>query len=99
MGAGLELGRHLGIHGDHDLLLLRHEGVSLINLVVDPIPEWIADDRHTYVHDPLLRGMSEIGFVWEIRFDARSIGDKGEDLLQRKILIVGHGERLDISVV
>ena len=39
VGAGGELGRHLGVHGDHDLLLLRHDGISILDLLLNPFLE------------------------------------------------------------
>ena len=39
VGAGGELGGHRRVHGDHHLLLVRHEGVSLLHLLVDPVLE------------------------------------------------------------
>ena len=44
VGARLELGGHLRIHGDHDLLLLGHEGVAFLHLLVDPLLEDLPDD-------------------------------------------------------
>ena len=47
--AGLELGGHRRIHGNHDLLLLGHERVALFDLLVDPVLEGLPEHSCTDV--------------------------------------------------
>ena len=63
MGARLELGGHLRIHGDHDLLLLGHEGVAFLHLLVDPLLEDLPDDGRTDVDDPLLGHFLQVWLI------------------------------------
>ena len=60
MSAGLELGRHLWVHVDHHLLLLRHDGVPLLNLDLDPFPERLANYGSTDINDPLLGNLRQV---------------------------------------
>ena len=55
MSARLELGRHLWVHGDHDLFLFSHQRVPLLHLLVDPVLEVLTEHGSTNINDPLLR--------------------------------------------
>ena len=63
MGAGSKLGGHLWVHGDHDLLLLGHQGVPGLHLLGDPVPERLADHGGADVQDPLSRHLLDVGLV------------------------------------
>ena len=63
VGAGLELGGHLGVHGDQHLLLGAHDGVALLHLVGDPGLELTTEDHGAHVDDPLLRHLLQVDFV------------------------------------
>ena len=64
--AGLKLGRHVGIHRDHDLFLFGHVRVALLLLLPDPLPERLADHRSTYVDDPLLGHLLDVRMIWKV---------------------------------
>ena len=49
-----ELGRHRGVHGDHDLFFVGHECISILDLLMDPGLEVLPQDGCADVHDPLL---------------------------------------------
>ena len=99
VGTRLELGRHLGIHRDHHLLLFGHELVPLFDLLADPLLERLADDCSAHVDDPLLGHMREVWLVRKVRLDPRLASNKGKDLLQREALVVRQVEILHIFVV
>ena len=63
VGAGLELGSHLGVHGDQHLLLSAHDGVSLLDLVRDPGLELATEDDCADIDDPLLRNFLQVNIV------------------------------------
>ena len=96
MGARGELGRHHGVHLDHDLLLLGHEGVALLHLVHDPVFEGRADDHGADVDDPLLGHLRQVNAIREELFDFGLGAGEGEDLLDRQVLVLGHVEGLDV---
>ena len=98
MGGGLELGSQLGIHVDHDLLLLRHQGVALLNLLRDPISEALAQHGGTDVDDPLFGDLWNVNLVGHVGFDMRHLSNIGKDLLQRKILVLGHVQGLHLII-
>ena len=64
-----ELGSHQGVHTDHDLLLVGHYGVAVLDLVCDPIFKVLSDDGSTDINNPLLRDLCQIGLVGEIVFN------------------------------
>ena len=97
--AGFELGGHLRIHGDHDLLLLRHERVPLLDLLGDPLLEVLAHDGGADVQDPLLRDLRQVGLVGQVQVDLRVLAHEGEDLLERQVLVLRHVDVLDGVVV
>ena len=66
MGAGRELGCHLGIHGYHDLLLLCHERVSVLDLLLDPHLEDLPEDGRAHVHNPLFGHFWYNGLIGEV---------------------------------
>ena len=99
VAAGLELGRHLGIHGDHELALVGHEGVAVLNLVSDPLLERLAYDSCANVHDPLLRHVRKVRLIRKVRLDQGLGRDEGEHFLEREALVVRHVDGLDVRVV
>ena len=97
--AGLKLGRHVGIHRDHDLFLFGHMCVALLLLLPDPLPERLANHRGAHVHDPLLGHLLDVWMVGEVRFNLWLTGDELEDLLERQVPVHGDVHGLDIRVV
>ena len=49
-----ELGRHRGVHRNHDLFFVSHDCITLLNLIVDPGLEVLPQDGCADVYDPLL---------------------------------------------
>ena len=64
MGARGKLGCHHRVHADHDLFLFCHNGITILNLVSDPIFEILTDYCGTDIDNPLLRNL---GQVWLVR--------------------------------
>ena len=98
VGAGSELLSHDGVHGDHHVALLRHQGVAVFDLLADPSLEWLVDDGSTDVHDPLLRRLRQVLVVGEEGLDIGIVGDELEDLLDGEALVLRHVEVLDLVV-
>ena len=69
MGASSKLSRHRWIDRDHDLLLVGHNGISVLYLLCNPIFEVLSDDGSTDINNPLLRDLCQIGLVGEIVFN------------------------------
>ena len=98
MGAGGELGGHHRVHGDHDLLLLGHQGVALLDLLEDPLSEVVADDGGAHVHDPLLRHLLQVRRVREVEPNLGLAGDVGHHLLEGEVLVLRHVDVLHVLV-
>ena len=88
MGAGLELRGHLGVHGDHHLLLGAHDGVALLNLVGHPGLELAAEDDCTNIHDPLLGHLLQIDVVWQEVGNVWLLRHELEDALDGEVLVL-----------
>ena len=88
MGTGLELGGHLGVHGDHHLLLGAHDGVALLDLVGDPGLELAAQDDGANIHDPLLGHLLQIDIVWQEVGDVGLLRHELEDALDGQVLVL-----------
>ena len=99
MAAGLELGGHLRVHRDHDLLLLGHDGVAILHLIADPVPERLAHNGSADINDPLLGHLPQVRVVREVHGDPRLFVDEVQDLLERQVLVLRHVQRLDRFVV
>ena len=83
MSARVELHRHLRIHGDHDLSLVGHDGVPLLDLLRDPLLERLADDSGADVHNPLLWDFGQVWLIRQVPFHQRSANGKLQNLLER----------------
>ena len=81
MSAGLELGRHLRIHGDHHLLLFAHDGIPLLDLVGNPCSELVAEDHGADVDDPLLGHLLQVKIVWQEISYVGLVGYESKDAL------------------
>ena len=90
VGARVELGHHLRVHRDHDLLLLGHEGVPVFDLLGDPLLEVLTYDGRANVHDPLLGDLRQVGRVGEVQVDLRVLADESKDLFERQVLVFRH---------
>ena len=99
MGGGLELGRHLGIHGDHDLLLLAHQCIPLLHLLRDPGLELFTENSRDDVDQPLLWDFRHVDLVGEVHEHVGLVDDELEDLLDGEVLVLRHVEGLHLVVV
>ena len=99
MGAGLELGRHLWVHRDHDLLLFSHQRIPFFDLSIDPFLEVSSDHGGADVHDPLLRHLREVGLIREVEIDCRLVTDELHHALEGQVLVLRHVDVLDLVVV
>ena len=99
VGAGLELGLHLGVDVDHHLPLLLHEGIPLLDLLLDPVLERLADHRGAHVHDPLLGRLREVRRVGQVVVDVGMLADELADALQGEIVVLRHMARPDLVVL
>ena len=98
MGRGSELGGHLGVDGDHHLLLLTHEGVALLHLVLDPGPELVAKHHGAHVHQPLLGHLGQVDIIGQEVVDVGLLRHEVEDVINGQALVLGHEQRLDLVV-
>ena len=98
MGAGLELGGHLGVHGDQHLLLGAHDGVALLHLVGDPGLELTTEDHGAHVDDPLLGHLLQVDVVGQEVRDVGLLRHELEDALDGEVLVLRHEEGLHLVV-
>ena len=99
MGGGGELLGHLGVHRDHELSLLRHLGIALLDLVGDPVLEWLTRHGSYNVDQPLLWRLGQVNRVWQVVEDARVVVDLLHDLLNRQALVLRDMEMLNLVIL
>ena len=95
MRGGLELGVHHGIHLDVHLLLLVHRLVALLDLVLDPGLERLADHGGADVDDPLLGRLRQVRVVGHVGGDVGVLAGELGDVLEVQALVLRHVDRLD----
>ena len=83
-----KLGCHLRIHGIVHLLFVRHEHVSILDLVDDPVLESVTDNSRHDVDKPLLWHLLQVGLVRQVVDDARLVQGEVEDLLHGQVLVL-----------
>ena len=74
-----EFGSHLRVHGDHDFLLLRHQGIPLLDLILHPMLEVRSDHGGADVDNPLLGHLLDVRFIREVMVNLRLRADEGKD--------------------
>ena len=99
VAAGLELGGHLRVHRDHDLLLLGHDGVALFDLIADPFFELLAHDYSANVDNPLLWHFLQVWLIRQVHLDPRLVANERQDLLDGEVLVLRHVQRLNSVVL
>ena len=94
-----ELGRHNGVHADHDFFLFSHNSISLFDLFRDPFLEILSDDGCAHVHNPLLRDLGQVGIVWQVVFNIRMSADEFHYSFDRQVFVLRHMQMLDGVIV
>lgn len=77
------------VHLDHEVLLLGHLGVALVDLFLDPFAELLFKDRGADVADPLLRRLRQLDLrLREVLVDLRVLlVQELPDLLDAEALV------------
>ena len=96
VGGRAELGGHLWVDVDHDLLLLGHLGVALLDLVDHPGLERLADHGGADVDDPLLRRLRQVWVVGHVGGDVGVLHGELGDILEVEALVLRHVDRLHL---
>ena len=99
MGTLRKLRCHQRVHADHDLLAVSHYGISILNLLCDPIFKIGPYYGSTDINDPLLGDLCQIGLVGEIVFDILHLRYELHDLLDRQVLVLRYMYVLHVVVV
>ena len=70
---------HLRVELDHEVALLGHAGVALLDLLLDPVGEEVVEDGVRHVHEPLLGQLRDLALV---RVVDEGVGVVADELLQ-----------------
>ena len=77
------------IHSDYVALLLGDRLVSLFDHTLDPIDEWILDDRSDHVADPFLGDLLDLLLIGQVIVDMLVAMVKMScDVLERQTLVL-----------
>ena len=87
----------LGVHGDHQVAILDHLLVSLLDLGHHPVGEVIPDQGVGHVDDPLFRELDELSFDGHVIHEVSSITSFGENFITVKSIILRHSQMLNIG--
>ena len=98
MARGLELCGQLWVDRNHHLSFFSHMGVPLLDLFADPLTEGHTDDSRTHVGDPLLGDLGHIFLVRKVFFNTLLLDGEGQDLGDRKVLVLRDVDGLDLFV-
>ena len=98
MGGRLELGGHLGIHGDHHFLLGVHDVVPLLHLHGHPLSKLVAEHGSKDVDQPLFWYLGQINLIRQVHRDDRLVGGVFKELFGRQVLVLRHVHGLDLVV-
>ena len=90
-----KLGSHHGVHADHDLFLLGHNGITLFDLIGNPLLKILSDHCNTDIDDPLLGNLGQVWIVRQVVLDIRLSCDKFHHALHRQVLVLGHVDMFD----
>ena len=94
VGAGGELGHHVGVHRNHDLFLFSHYGISVLNLYRHPILEGRSQNGRAHVHDPLLGDLRQVGRVREVEVYLGVLTHEIENLFDGQVLVLRYVDDL-----
>ena len=96
-GGGVEGLQYLGIHLNHEVLLLRDLLVPHLDLVLDPAREEAFEDCRADVTDPLLGDLMDLLCVGHVVPDVLVAAVQEErDVLQRQPIVLGHRDVPDV---
>ena len=98
MRGSFELGRHLRIHGDHDLLFLVHERVPFLHLLRNPAFEFVTDHGRKDINQPLLWDLWHIDLFRQVHIDDWMVCGVFQDLIDRQVLVLRDVDRFDLVV-
>ena len=85
------------IHSDYVALLLGDRLVSLFDHTLDPIDEWILDDRSDHVADPLLGDLLDLLRVGQVIIDVLiALVEVFADVLEREALVLRDRDVADV---
>ena len=70
-GGLLEGSRNVGVHGDHEVLLLGDLRVPGLDLALDPVLVRVAQHAGSHVADPLLGRLRDLDLVGKVLVDSR----------------------------
>ena len=93
-----ELLRHLGVHGDHHVLLALHELVPRLHLFCYPVTEWSTNYGSTDIDYPLLGDLLEIWIVRQVVQNVRLLLGEVADMLQGQVFVARYIDCLDLVV-
>ena len=93
MCACSELSSHDRVHGDHYLLLLRHQGVSVLDLPVDPLLKIGTDDGCAHINDPPLGHLLKVRVIWQILVDPWLLTGEAHYVFECEVLVLGNVQR------
>ena len=73
-------------------------GVPLFDLIADPLSEGLTNDGRTHVGNPLLGDLGHIFLVRKVFFNTLLLDGEGQDLGDRKVLVLRDVDGLDLFV-
>ena len=80
----------LGVKLNHEILLLCKLLVAALDLLRDPLPQVVTNDRVDHIDDPLSRKLGDVSFVGHVVLDLVNLHAKLKDALDRKPQVAGH---------
>ena len=87
------------VHRDHEVALLRHLGVPLLDLLLDPRRESVAEDGVRHVDEPLLGQPCDLALVRVVDVGVRELSDELLQSLHLQRLVLRHLEVLRLVVL
>ena len=79
---------NLRVHGDAEIILLDYDGVALIDALLHPFLEGLADNRGDYIDDPLPGSLAQLLTMRHVPHDFLVPIQEAEDLIEAEVLVV-----------
>lgn len=99
MCAGLELRRHLWVHGNHKIPFLGHSGVPFFFLGGDPVSERLSDHSGADVDEPLFWNFLKIRVIRQVVIDVSMIANEVENSFHRQVLILRYEHGFHVFIL